>query len=97
MTAFKKFDPQAFLERERLAPDSTETLAALATLAGEPLENEIRGTARKTLSQGDTVPLKSIEPQRDDHTFIHRLDQLGKNQSLTPTPAAFFKRLGSVR
>ena len=23
MTAFKKFDPHAFLERERLAPDST--------------------------------------------------------------------------
>ena len=45
MTAFKKFDPHAFLERERLAPDSTVALAALATLAGQPLENEIRGTA----------------------------------------------------
>ena len=44
MTAFKKFDPHAFLERERLAPDSTETLAALATLAGRPLENEMHAT-----------------------------------------------------
>ena len=48
MTAFKKFDPQAFLERERLASGSTETLAALATLAGPPLKNEIRGTASKS-------------------------------------------------
>jgi hypothetical protein len=51
MTAFKKFDPHAFLERERLAPDSTITLATLATLAGQPLENAIRGTASKVLSQ----------------------------------------------
>ena len=51
MTAFKKFDPHAFLERERLAPDSTTagqplepdsttTLATLATLAGQRSENE---------------------------------------------------------
>ena len=41
MTAFKKFDPQAFLERERLAADSTSTLATLATLAAQPAETEI--------------------------------------------------------
>ena len=88
MTAFKKFDPHAFLERERLAPDRTETLAALATLAGPPLENEIC-TTPSPMSQGDygVSAAKSIELQRDHHTFIHRLDQLSKNQNLTPTPA----------
>jgi hypothetical protein len=93
MTAFKKFDPHAFLERERLAPDSTITLASLATLAGQPLENEIRGTASKVLSQCDTgaVTSKSIEIQRDHHTVEHGLDQVGKNQSLAPTPAKFAK------
>jgi hypothetical protein len=93
MTAFKKFDPHAFLERERLAPDRTITLASLATLAGQPLENEIRGTASKVSSQCDTgaVTAKSIETQRDDHTVEHGLDQLGKNQSLTPTPAKVAK------
>ena len=50
MTAFKKFDPHAFLERERLASDSTAALATLATLAGQPPENEIRGTASKFTS-----------------------------------------------
>jgi hypothetical protein len=89
MTAFKKFDPHAFLERERLAPDSTVALAALATLAGQPPENEIRGIASENVSQCDTgaVAAKSIELQRDHHTFIHRLDQLSKNQNSTPTPA----------
>jgi hypothetical protein len=89
MTAFKKFDPRAFLERERLASDSAETLAALATLAGPPLKNEIRETTREIVSQcnAGAVTAKSIEPQRDDNTFIHRLDQLGKNQNLPPTPA----------
>ena len=88
MTAFKKFDPHAFLERERLAPDSTETLAALATLAGQRPENEIRGTA--SLYQCDTgaVTAKSVELQRDDHTLI---DGLGKNQNLTPAPAKVAK------
>jgi hypothetical protein len=92
MTAFKKFDPHAFLERERLAPDSTITLATLATLAGQPLENAIRGTASKVLSQcgtgAVTVTAKSIEIQRDDQTLIHGL---GKNQNLTPTPAKVAK------
>jgi hypothetical protein len=89
MTAFKKFDPRAFLERERLASDSTETLAALATLAGPPLKNEIRETTREIVSQcnAGAVTAKSIELQRDDDTLIHRLDQLGKNQNLPPTPA----------
>jgi hypothetical protein len=41
MTAFKKFDPQAFLERERLTADGTSTLATLATLAARPEEAEI--------------------------------------------------------
>jgi hypothetical protein len=93
MTAFKKFDPHAFLERERLAPDRTVTLASLATLAGQPLENEICWTASKVLSQCDTgaVTAKSIEIQRDDYTIEHGLDQLGKNQSLTPTPAKVAK------
>jgi hypothetical protein len=93
MTAFKKFDPHAFLERERLAPDRTITLASLATLAGQPLENEIRATASKVLSQFDTgaVTAKTIEIQRDDHTVEHGLDQLGKNQSLPPTPAKVAK------
>jgi hypothetical protein len=93
MTAFRKFDPHAFLKREGLTPDSAVTLAALATLAGQPLENEIRATAREALSQRDTgaVPVKSIEPQRDDHTVEHGLDQLGKNQNLTPTPAKVAK------
>ena len=92
MTAFKKFDPHAFLERERLAPDSTESLAALATLAGPPLENEIC-TTPSPMSQGDygVSAAKSIELQRDHHTFIHRLDQLSKNQNLTPTPAKVAK------
>jgi hypothetical protein len=90
MTAFKKFDPHAFLERERLAPDSTVALAALATLAGQPLENEIRGTASKVLLQCDTgaVTANSIEIQRDDQTLFHGL---GKNQNLTPTPAKVAK------
>jgi hypothetical protein len=89
MTAFKKFDPRAFLERQWLAPDSTETLAALATLAGPSPENEIRGTEPKILFQPDTraVRPKSIEIQRDGDGVEHRLDQLGKNQSVTPTPA----------
>jgi hypothetical protein len=94
MTAFKKFDPHAFLERERLAPDSTTagqplepdsttTLATLATLAGQPLENEIRG---KVLSDTGAVTAKSIEIQRDDHTVEHGLDQLGKKSKLAPHP-----------
>jgi hypothetical protein len=89
MTAFKKFDPHAFLERERLAPDSTITLATLASLAGQPLENEIRTTPNK-MSQWDngTVTAKSIEIRGDDHTVEHGLD---KNQSLTPTPAKVAK------
>jgi hypothetical protein len=89
MSAFKKFDPQAFLERERLALDSTETLAALATLAGPTPKNEIRATASEIVSQCDTgaVAGKSIEPQRNNDTFIDRLDQLGKNQNLAATPA----------
>ena len=88
MTAFKKFDPHAFLERERLAPDSTETLAALATLPGGPLENEIRGIASEIVSQCNTgaVP-KRIETDRDDDAVEHGLDHLGKSQSLPPTPA----------
>jgi hypothetical protein len=88
MTAFKKFDPHAFLERGRLAPDSTVALAALATLAGQRPENEIRGTA--SLYQCDTgaVTAKSVELQRDDHTLI---DGLGKNQNLPPTPAKVAK------
>jgi hypothetical protein len=90
MTAFKKFDPHAFLERERLASDSAVTLAALATLAGQPLENEIRGTASKVLYQCDTgaVTAKSIELQRDDYTLI---DGRSKNQNLPPTPAKVAK------
>jgi hypothetical protein len=90
MTAFKKFDPHTFLERERLASESTGALAALATLAGQPLENEIRGTASNVLYQRDTgtVTAKSIEIQRDDQTLIHGL---GKNQNLTPTPAKVAK------
>jgi hypothetical protein len=48
MTAFKKFDPQAFLERERVAP----TLATLATLAAPPPKNEIRRAASKIVSGG---------------------------------------------
>jgi hypothetical protein len=118
MTAFKKFDPHAFLERERLAPDSTTagqplepdstttlatlaglpleneirgpdtTLATLATLAGLPFENEIRG---KVLSDTGAVTAKSIEIQRDHHTVERGLDQLGKNQNLTPTPAKVAK------
>jgi hypothetical protein len=92
MTAFKKFDPRAFLERERLAPDRTETLAALATLAGPPPENEIRTIPSPVYQPDYSVPAaKSIELQRDDHTFIHRLDQLSKNQNLTPTPAKVAK------
>jgi hypothetical protein len=92
MTAFKKFDPHAFLERERLASDGTITLATLASLAGQPLENEIRSTPSK-MSHWDTgaVTAKSIEIQRDDHTVEHGLDQLGKNQNLTPTPAKVAK------
>jgi hypothetical protein len=38
MAAFKKFDPQAFLERERIAADGSSTLATLATLAAQPTE-----------------------------------------------------------
>jgi hypothetical protein len=88
MTAFRKFDPHTFLERERLASDSTVALAALATLAGQRPENEIRGTA--SLYQCDTgaVTAKSVELQRDDHTLI---DGMGKNQNLPPTPAKFAK------
>jgi hypothetical protein len=44
MTAFKKFDPQAFLERERLAAGSANALATLATLAARPAETEISNT-----------------------------------------------------
>jgi len=89
MSGYKKFDPHAFLERERLAPDSTETLAALATLAGPKPENEIRGTELKILFQCDSGALtaKAIQTQRDDDGVEHGLDQLGKNQSVTPTPA----------
>jgi hypothetical protein len=87
MTAFKKFDPQAFLERERLARGSAQTLAALATLAAPHPQNEIRGTARKTVSQRDTCPVIGIEQQRDGHTLIQGLDHLSKNQNRTPTPA----------
>jgi hypothetical protein len=92
MTAFKKFDPHAFLEREGLVPDSAKTLAALATLAGRPLENEIRITP-SPMSQWDidAPPAKSIEPRRDDPSVEHGLDQLGKNQNLTPTPAKVAK------
>jgi hypothetical protein len=81
MTAFKKFDPWAFLECQWPAPDGTETLAALATLAGPPPENEIRGTEPKILF------LPDIRTRRDDDGVEHGLDQLGKNQSVTPTPA----------
>jgi hypothetical protein len=71
MTAFKKFDPYAFLERERLAPDSTITFATLATLAGPPLENAIRGPESKILYQWATgaVTAKSVEIQ--EQTLIH--------------------------
>jgi hypothetical protein len=88
MTAFKKFDPQAFLERERLALDSSETLAALATLAGQPLESEIRTTSSPMprWDYGGSAA-KSSEIQRDDPIVEHGLDHLGKNQNLTPTPA----------
>jgi hypothetical protein len=92
MTAFKKFDPHAFLERERLAPDSTKTLAALATLAGRPLENEIRATQRP-ISQWDhgAPAAKSSEIQRDAPIVEHSRDHLGKNQSLTAIPAKVAK------
>jgi hypothetical protein len=85
MTAFKKFDPQAFLEGERLAP----TLATLATLAASPPKNEIRRAASKIVSEGDirAVSAKNTEPQRGDGAVIHDLDPLGKNQNQTPTPA----------
>ena len=88
MTAFKKFDPRAFLERERLAPGST--LATLATLAGLPAKNENHGIASEVVSQFDsgTVAAKSIGIQTDDQTPIHGL---GKNQHLTPTPAKIAK------
>jgi hypothetical protein len=43
MTAFKKFDAYAFLERQQL-PDSPVTLATLATLAARPAETEISYT-----------------------------------------------------
>ena len=90
MTAFKKFDPHAFLERERLAPDSTETLAALATLAGRPLENEMHA-APSPMSQRDNGALaaKSSEMQRDAPIVEHSLDH--QKQSLTPTPAKVAK------
>jgi hypothetical protein len=90
MNAFKKFDPQAFLERERRAPESIETLATLATLAGQPLENEIRKTPIPPWDNG-ALPAKSIELQGDDHAVERGLDQLGKNQSPTPTPAKVAK------
>jgi hypothetical protein len=44
MAVFTKFDPQAFLERERLAAHSTGTLAALATLAAPSSETKISNT-----------------------------------------------------
>ena len=114
MTAFKKFDPHAFLERERLAPDLPPENeipgrpTTLATLAGQPLENEIPGRpttlatlagqrpendgmASKVLSDTGAVTAKSIEIQRDHHTVERGLDQLGKNQNLTPTPAKVAK------
>ena len=52
MTAFKKFDPRAFLERERLAPDSTLVLAALATLAAQRAETEISNTEVRAATTG---------------------------------------------
>jgi hypothetical protein len=93
MTAFKKFDPHTFLERERLASDSTVALAALATLAGQRPENEIRGTASLYRCDTGAVTAKSVELQRDDHSLINGL---GKNQNLTPTPAKVAK-LAKVR
>jgi hypothetical protein len=91
MTTFQKFDPHAFLERERLAPASAKTLATLATLAGHPLKNGICGTASKVLSQRDTGALvaKSSEMQRDAPIVEHSLDH--QKQSLTPTPAKVAK------
>ena len=93
MTAFQKFDPHAFLEHERLAPDSLQ-LSQLSQLSrATPLKNEILGAASKVLYQPDigAAAAKSIEIQRDPPTVEHRLDQLGKNQNLTPTPAKVAK------
>ena len=51
----------------------------------------MNGIASKVLSDTGAVTAKSIEIQRDHHTVEHGLDQPGKNQNLTPTPAKVAK------
>jgi hypothetical protein len=68
MTAFKKFDPQAFLERERLAADGSSTLAALATLAAQPAETKIAnnevGAAPIGPNEEDNDQIKTPTPAK---------------------------------
>src|SRR5262245_39984713 len=64
MSGFVKFDPWAFLERERLIVDKGETLASLATLAGLPPQNKDHDSgAPESQRQGGT-PAKVANPAK---------------------------------
>jgi hypothetical protein len=87
MTAFKKFDPRAFLERERLS--GAQTLAPLATLAAPPLENENRESGNRFHSGDSLAQAESRGSYLTPLVGISRAQgcELAKIQNLTPTPA----------
>ena len=81
MTAFVKFDPWAFLERER-GEDKAETLAGLATLADLPLQNENPNTSLSENQKQRATPAKVAKvakvgsPGAEPYPFAGALNDL---------------------